>query len=132
MGMLRGKLLAETAAIVAAIVAAKFAIQHSQLEFIALSTLFTSIIAGGVFILSIILSGVISDFKESEKLPADIATEGNAIEGDVAATLIAEGRNSELLVVGARGRGGFAGMLLGSVGTDLLREAKAPLAIVRH
>jgi hypothetical protein len=74
MGIRRARLLIETAVIVTAIVAVKYLVQSAQLEFIELSTLFTSIIAGGVFILSIILSGLITDFKESEKLPADIAT----------------------------------------------------------
>ena len=70
MGLRRRRLLIETAAIVAAIVAVKFALQAAGFDFIVLSGLFTSIIGGGVFILSIILSGVITDFKESEKLPA--------------------------------------------------------------
>jgi nucleotide-binding universal stress UspA family protein len=65
------------------------------------------------------------------RLPADITIERNAIEGDVAATLIAEGRNSELLVVGARGRGGFAGMLLGSVANAVTHHPPCPVAVVR-
>lgn len=39
--------------------------------------------------------------------------------------------NAELLVVGTRGRGGFAGMVLGSTSAELVHTATCPLMIVR-
>lgn len=68
------KLLLETAVFVFLIIGAKLLIEQFNLEFIQLSPLFTSVIAGGIFIVSIILSGVVSDYKESERLPAEIAS----------------------------------------------------------
>jgi nucleotide-binding universal stress UspA family protein len=45
--------------------------------------------------------------------------------------LLAAADHADLLAVGARGRGGFHGLLLGSVSQQCLHHARAPIAIVR-
>ncbi len=54
------------------------------------------------------------------------------IEGAPAPVLIDATGIAELVVVGARGRGGFPGLHLGSISHAVLHHAKGPLAIVRR
>jgi nucleotide-binding universal stress UspA family protein len=51
-------------------------------------------------------------------------------EGQAADVLVAEARESDLLVVGSRGLGGFKGLLLGSVSQQCAHHAACPVAIV--
>lgn len=46
-------------------------------------------------------------------------------------TLLERGEHAQLIVVGCRGRGGFAGMLLGSTSQALIAHSPCPVAVVR-
>ena len=50
--------------------------------------------------------------------------------GGVAQVLLEEARDADVLVVGARGHGGFAGLILGSVATHCTRHAQIPTVVV--
>jgi nucleotide-binding universal stress UspA family protein len=54
-----------------------------------------------------------------------------AVEGDPVSVLLEAAKGAELLVVGSRGAGGFAGLLLGSVSQQCVTHAPCPVVIVR-
>ncbi|WP_344979454.1 universal stress protein [Streptosporangium fragile] len=60
----------------------------------------------------------------------EVTTE--VVDGAAAGALAAAAGTAQLAVVGSRGRGGFTGLLLGSVGRDLAAEAPCPVVVVRH
>ena len=66
---------------------------------------------------------------------ADVAPEvtfiGVTHEGPPAKDLIDASEGADLLVVGSRGRGGFSGLLLGSVSQQCALHAHCPVVIVR-
>lgn len=62
---------------------------------------------------------------------AEVPVEPVAIEGPPARVLAEAARDAEMLVVGSRGRGGFASLLLGSVSQQLAHHASCPLLIHR-
>ncbi|MET9550137.1 universal stress protein [Streptomyces sp. NPDC006627] len=61
----------------------------------------------------------------------DVVVEDKAVRGRTREALIDASRSAQLLVVGARGRGGFTGLLLGSVSQAMLHHAHCPVAVVR-
>ena len=60
-----------------------------------------------------------------------VAIERRVDQGTAAAVLVEESRGADLLVVGSRGHGGFAQLLLGSVSQQCAQHAFCPVVIVR-
>ena len=61
--------------------------------------------------------------------PADVRS--LVLEGHPAHVLVEASAGAQLLVVGSRGHGGFAGMLLGSVSEYVIAHAACPVLVVR-
>ncbi len=60
----------------------------------------------------------------------DVAIDGDIIDGSPDAVLIGAVAADDLLVVGSRGHGGFAGLLLGSVSQQCVEHAPCPVVVV--
>lgn len=59
-----------------------------------------------------------------------VEIERRVVEHRPAAALVEESRGADLVVVGSRGHGGFAGLLLGSVSQQVAHHAACPVVIV--
>jgi uncharacterized protein YutD len=71
----------------------KFLSHHFELEVLELNALFTSLIAGTIFLIGFLISGVLSDYKESEKLPSELSASIKSLYDD--AYTIYKGKNSQ-------------------------------------
>jgi nucleotide-binding universal stress UspA family protein len=61
----------------------------------------------------------------------EVPVDAVAVEGPAATALIEAAREAALLVVGSRGRGGLAALLLGSVSLECAQHAPCPVVIHR-
>ncbi len=78
----RVRVALETALLVAGILLVKLLIDRFDLEFLDLSPLFTTVVGGGIFVIGLIVAGTLADYKESEKMPAEITAALEAIHED--------------------------------------------------
>jgi nucleotide-binding universal stress UspA family protein len=54
----------------------------------------------------------------------------SVVTGDAAEELVRASRDADMLVVGSRGSGGFARLLMGSVSSQVTHHATCPVVII--
>ncbi|MFC7745520.1 universal stress protein [Nocardiopsis composta] len=62
---------------------------------------------------------------------ADVPVHVSLVEDQPAHALLTAGEDADMIAVGSRGRGGFRGLLLGSVSQSLLHHTEVPVVVVR-
>ncbi|MBT8159531.1 MULTISPECIES: universal stress protein [Arthrobacter] len=86
-------------------------------------------------------SGTNDSFHSAERVQADALKTVNAEGVDLAGLLVRDlpsmalldaAKDADLLIVGSRGHGGFSGLLLGSVSSQVAHHAPCPVLIFRH
>lgn len=71
----------------------KYISHHYDLEIMQLNGLFTTLVAGTIFLIGFLITGVLSDYKESEKIPSELAASLKSLFDD--ACLLHKAKNSE-------------------------------------
>jgi len=66
-------LVIRSCTVVIILILLKLVLHRYAIEFLTINNLFSGIIAANVFLMGFLLSGVLSDYKESEKIPGEIA-----------------------------------------------------------
>jgi hypothetical protein len=73
------KLVFKVLPLVVVVIFLKFVAHYFGWEFLSLNALFTAIISANIFLIGFLISGVLVDYKESEKIPGDLASSLEAI-----------------------------------------------------
>lgn len=72
----------KAAALAAVLACVKLGLHFLNLEFIRIDSLISALISGVIFTMAILLTGVMADFKESEKIPGELAASIKALHKD--------------------------------------------------
>lgn len=79
-------------------------------------------------VLDEVIEGVLAENAQAAEV---VTVTRHVVEGPAGPALLTQSDRATLLVVGARGRAAFPGMLLGSVAEYCVREAPCPVVVVR-
>ncbi len=79
----RFRLFFNVTAIVAFLILVKVAVHALHFEMLTLDTLLSSVVASAIFLIGFLLTGLLPDYKEAERLPAEIRAALEAIHDDV-------------------------------------------------
>ncbi len=78
----RGKLAFQTAVLVALLIGLRVVVEELDWEFVEVSSLLTALVSGGIFVVALVVAGTLSDYKESERVPAEMVAALSSIHTD--------------------------------------------------
>ena len=100
--------------------------ERNQCEIVALNAWTRTLILGGAAT-SVLLQSIVEELGENPPVTVQPVVK----EGNPARILIDMSADADLLVVGTRGHGGCAGLLLGSVSQHVAAYARCTVVVVR-
>jgi hypothetical protein len=68
----RSKVAIQSAIIVPILLAARWGVEEADWQFISTSALLSAVVSGGIFVAALVVAGTLSDYKESERVPAEM------------------------------------------------------------
>jgi hypothetical protein len=68
----RGKVALQVALIVPFLLAARYAVDELDWQFVTASPLLSAVVSGAIFVVALVVAGTLTDYKESERVPAEI------------------------------------------------------------
>jgi hypothetical protein len=86
MKRIRRSVMFEAVAVAVVVLCAKAVVHYAGGEVLELNSLFTSMIAGAIFLFGLILSGTLADYKESDRIPSEFVAALESIRSEVRAT----------------------------------------------
>jgi nucleotide-binding universal stress UspA family protein len=125
--------------------ALRFALEEARLRGATLRTVFVWSLPMVTEVPAGLVPALLEDFREEAEKALDAALaevdevqdparrveiEKVVVEGPPARCLVEAAEDADLLVLGSRGRGGFTGLLLGSVSQQCVHHAPCPVVIV--
>ncbi|SDS71029.1 universal stress protein [Actinoplanes derwentensis] len=74
------------------------------------------------------LAETVAQAQDQQDSPVPVTT--RVVQGPAVQVLVEAGKGAELMVLGSRGHGAFAGMLLGSVSQHCVQHATCPTVVI--
>jgi len=78
----RSKVAVQTALIIPFLLAGRWGVEEADWQFVTTSPLLTAVVSGGIFVAALVVAGTLSDYKESERVPAEIVAALGSIYTD--------------------------------------------------
>lgn len=78
----RGKLASQTLLLVVLLLGLRVLVEELDWEFVEVSSLLTALVSGGIFVVALVVAGTLSDYKESERVPAEMVAALSSIHTD--------------------------------------------------